>query len=142
MWPTRIVLVDNHRIFLAAMARFLATHAGLEVVGWACSGQEALELVPRLNPDLVLLDLVMPDLSGLAVAQQIKAQPDAPYVIVLTLYDELPYRAAAAEAPVDGFVSKVDAGTQLLPLIDHVVRRGMAAKSTDGHPPAWAGRAR
>jgi DNA-binding NarL/FixJ family response regulator len=120
MWPIRILLVDDNLNFLEAIARFLATQPGIEVVGWARSGHDALQQVQRLKPDLVLLDLVMPGMTGMDAAQQIKAQPDAPCVILLTLYDDLPYRVAAADAPVDGFLSKVDVGTQLLPLIDHL----------------------
>jgi YesN/AraC family two-component response regulator len=120
MWPVRILLVDDNVTFLEAITRFLATQSGIEVVGWARSGHDALKLVQSLKPDLVLLDIVMPGMTGLEAAQQIKAQPDAPGVILLTLYDDLPYRTAAADAPVDGFVSKVDVGTQLLPLIDHL----------------------
>ena len=113
----RTLLVDDSPEFLESAARCLAVAPQIEIVGRARSGHEALEQVARLQSDLVLMDLAMPGMSGLEATQRIKAQPGAPRVIILTLYDDDSYRAAAAEASADGFVAKSNFSEQLLPLI-------------------------
>lgn len=117
MQPLRILLVDDSLPFLESATRFLSEEACLEIVGRASSGKEALEQVMRLHPDLVLMDLAMPGMNGLEATRQIKLQGDAPYIIVLTLSDSNEYRIAAEAVGADGFVSKSDFSTALLPLI-------------------------
>jgi DNA-binding NarL/FixJ family response regulator len=113
----RILLVDDSPEFLEAVAHFLATEPEIEVVGRASSGRSALEQVSRLQPDLVLMDLAMPEMNGLEATRRIKSQPDTPCVVILTLHDNFEYRAQAAAVHADGFVPKSELGTQLLPLI-------------------------
>ncbi len=117
MSPLRVLLVDDSHDFLESAARFLSAYPRLEIVGCALSGQHAWELVTRLRPDLVLMDLAMPGMNGLEATSQIKAQPGAPRVVILTLHDNAEYRMAAEAVRADGFIAKSDFGTQLLPLI-------------------------
>ncbi len=117
MSPLRVLLVDDSHDFLESAARFLSEYPSLEIVGWTFSGRDARELVARLQPDLVLMDLTMPGMNGLEATRQIKALPGAPCVVILTLYDNHEYRSAAEAAGADGFVTKSELGTQLLPLI-------------------------
>jgi DNA-binding NarL/FixJ family response regulator len=86
----------------------------IEVVGSTRSSHEALEEVSRLRPDLVLMDIVMSGMSGLEAAWQIKAQSDAPRVVLLMLYDDIAYHDEAENIHADGFVSKSEAGVNLL----------------------------
>lgn len=113
----RILLVDDSPTFLESATRFLAMDARLEIIGCVFSGGEALEQVPRLCPDLVLMDLAMPGMNGLEATRHIKAQPSAPYVVILTLNDSREYRDAALGVGADGFVTKSEIGTALLPLL-------------------------
>src|SRR5215207_6623338 len=78
----RVLLVDDHPEFLSIIAAELAELPQLTVVGYARSGREALEQVQRLQPDLVLLDIGLPDINGLEVARAVKAQP-RPAMVVL-----------------------------------------------------------
>jgi DNA-binding NarL/FixJ family response regulator len=117
MTLVRTLLVDNSPEFLGAAARFLATDPQIEIVGHALSAQKAIEEVARLQPDLVLMDVAMPEMNGFAATRHIKERPNPPRVIVLTLYDNDEYRAQAQAAGADGFVAKSEFGTQLLPLI-------------------------
>jgi DNA-binding NarL/FixJ family response regulator len=117
----RTVLADDNPGFLAAARRFLATQP-VEVVGAARTGLETLRLLAALAPDLLLLDLEMPELDGLAVLRLVKARPDAPRVIVVTLHDDEQYRIAAAAAGADGFVAKRAFTTALGPLIRDLFR--------------------
>ncbi len=113
----RSLLVDNHKEFLAALARFLSGDSRIQVVGQAHSGAAALQHVAELSPDLVVVDLSMPGMNGLEVTRQLKSLPSPPRVIILTIYDLPQYRAAAKSAGADAFVSKADFGNQLLPAI-------------------------
>lgn len=113
----RILLVDDSLTFLESATRFLSVNERLKIVGRALSGGEALEQVSQLCPDLVLMDLTMPGMNGLEATRRLKARKSAPCVIILTLSDSSEYCAAAAAAGADGFVTKSEFGTALLPLI-------------------------
>jgi two-component system NarL family response regulator len=117
MHRCRILVVDDSPIFLAATAALLDRASGIEVVGTARSGREAIERVPELEPDLVLMDLEMPEMSGLEAARHLAERPHRPRVVTMTAHEDEEYRAAALAAPVDGFVFKSDLGLQLVPLI-------------------------
>ncbi len=120
MLPVRVLLVDDSVPFLDSAARFLEREPGLEVVGRALSGAEAVRQSQALRPDLVLLDWALPDANGLETMQLIRRQPDAPQVIIVTMYDLPEYVAAAQAARADGFVAKSDFSLALLPLIHHL----------------------
>lgn len=117
MAPFRIVLADDNSEFLDAATNFLAIDPQLEIVGQARSGREAVDQVIQLQPHLVIMDLAMPETNGFEATRQIKTQPDPPYVIILTLYDNPEYQAAAQRVEADGFVPKSQLDTLLLPLI-------------------------
>jgi DNA-binding NarL/FixJ family response regulator len=121
--PIRIFLVDDSAEFLESAARFLATDPTIAVVGRALTATEALEQLGLLQPDLVLVDLTMPGLSGIELASLVKARPNPPRVIVLTLYSITEYAAAAGAANADGCVAKSMFGTRLLPLIHALFAR-------------------
>ncbi|MGE0680166.1 MAG: ATP-binding protein [Candidatus Binatia bacterium] len=118
MRSLRVLLVDDHVGFLETAACSLATLPGVEVIGRANSGREALVQSARLRPDIVFMDLAMPDLDGLAATRRLKAQADAPYVVILTLHDSSEYRSAALTAGADRFLRKDDFGAQMVTLLD------------------------
>jgi DNA-binding NarL/FixJ family response regulator len=120
MAPIRVLLVDDNLEFLDATERFLSTDSWLEIIGHTLSGEEALKKTSSLNPDLVLMDLAMPQMNGLETTRLIKALPDAPRVIILTLYDNSEYRSASEAVHADGFIAKSDLGIQLLSLIHNL----------------------
>jgi len=115
--PIRILLVDDSPDFLKALSRFLASDPEIQVVDHACSAQDALEKIKQSPVDLVLMDIAMPGTNGLEATRLIKAQANAPRVLILTLYDSGEYRAEAQAVCADGFVSKVACDDRLLPLI-------------------------
>ena len=96
----RIVIVDDHPVVRAGLASMLGTQAELEVVGAASSGEDALRMVEEHHPDVLLLDLRMPGLSGVETLQALKAAGRSVRVIILTNYetDEDIYRAVQAGA--------------------------------------------
>ena len=115
--PIRILLVDDSPEFLRALSRLLSSDPEMQIVGQAGSARDALEMMNQSPVDLVLMDIKMPGMNGLEVTGRIKAQANAPRVLILTLYDSNEYRAAAKAVCADGFVSKVASDDELLPLI-------------------------
>lgn len=114
----RVLLVDDNPKFIAAAAHFLATLPGVIVVGCALSAQEGLAQITNLQPDLVLMDIAMSKMNGLQATRQLKAWPQSPRVVILTMHDNPEYRTAAENAGADGFLTKSEFGAQLLPLMD------------------------
>ncbi|GAA3199813.1 response regulator [Dactylosporangium siamense] len=82
----KVLIVDDHEVVRQGLRFMLTQEPGFQVVGEAADGQEALEAIRRLAPDVVLLDLVMPGLDGLGVLHALNGQPNRPAVIVLTSY--------------------------------------------------------
>lgn len=126
MKPLRILLVDDSPTFIASATGFLSGRDDVKVVGCAYSAQEAFLMIEAVAPDLVLMDIAMPEIDGFEATQKIKAGPKPPLVIILTLYDYPEYRDKARSAGADGFVSKAEFGAKLLPAIDALHTRPTA----------------
>ena len=109
----RLLVVDDHPVVRAGMVAVLGEESDFEVVGEAANGAEALGLVPRLRPDVVLMDLRMPVMDGAEATARITAEPDAPQVLVLTTYDTDADIVRAVEAGARGYLLK-DAPTGVL----------------------------
>ena len=109
----RLLVVDDHPVVRAGMVAVLGEESDFEVVGEAANGAEALGLVPRLRPDVVLMDLRMPVMDGAEATARISAEPDPPQVLVLTTYDTDADIIRAVEAGARGYLLK-DAPTSVL----------------------------
>ena len=109
----RLLVVDDHPVVRAGMVAVLSEETDFEVVGEAANGAEALALVPRLMPDVVLMDLRMPVMDGADATSRIVAQSDAPQVLVLTTYDTDADIVRAVGAGARGYLLK-DAPTAVL----------------------------
>lgn len=120
----RIGLVDDHLVVRVGLRALLEASPGLEVVGEAANGGEALDLVKRLAPDVVLLDLRLPDLDGLEVCRRIKTGPTPPAVLFLTSYGDDQAVLSAVEAGADGYLLKSAAGEDLANAVLTVARGG------------------
>jgi DNA-binding NarL/FixJ family response regulator len=113
----RILLVDDSPVVLHSIAQLLIAESQIQVIGQADSGETAIAQVQQLRPDLVVMDLAMPEMNGLEATRHLKRQPAPPKVILLTLYNNAEYSRAARLAGADGFITKSEAGASLLPLI-------------------------
>ena len=102
----RIMIVDDHPVVRVGLASMLSTQPGIEVVGSASSGPEALALLDTIAPEVVLIDLRMPGMSGLEAIRAINMRPNPPRILVLTSFDtdEDIYQAVGAGA--QGYVLK------------------------------------
>ena len=102
----KVMVVDDNPQFASAAAHFLAESGGFELLANAHSGSEALARAEKERPDLMLIDVRMPGLNGLAVASLIKARQTPPKIVMMTLEDGEGYRSGAAAAGADGFLAK------------------------------------
>jgi DNA-binding NarL/FixJ family response regulator len=117
----RVLIVDDSRVFLRSLHRLLASLPGTEVVGEATSARDAMGMVDHLSPDLVLLDVTMPDMDGLEATRQLRTRRARPRIVVMSIHDLPEYRDAAQTAGADAFVSKLDLGDHLQWLIRHLI---------------------
>jgi len=102
---TTVLIVDDHPSF-RRFARRLLEDAGFVVLGEASDGESACATADRLRPDVVLLDVLLPDTSGVAVASALAAMPDAPAVVLISSRTEDDLGSLIADAPVRGFIPK------------------------------------
>ncbi|MDQ1138009.1 DNA-binding NarL/FixJ family response regulator [Microbacterium sp. SORGH_AS 1204] len=102
----RIVLVDDQALFRAGIKMVLNSQPDLEVVGEASDGREGIDVVRATRPDLVLMDVRMPVMDGLAATAEILREPDAPRVVVLTTFDLDEAAARAIQGGASGFLLK------------------------------------
>lgn len=118
----RILLVDDHTLFRSGLKLLLRDLPDIEVVGEATSGREAIELATGLTPDMVLLDLSLPDTSGIAIVGKLLAQAPQTRVLVLTMHNDAALVRAALGAGARGYVVKTAADTELITAIRSVAR--------------------
>ena len=104
--PVRLLLVDDHEMVRAGLRTFLGLQPDMEVVGEAGTAEQALALVPRLRPDIVLLDLVLPGMSGLEAVRRLRAAHPEVKVVVLTSYAGEESVLPAIRAGVSGYLLK------------------------------------
>ena len=114
MKKIKIVIADDHTIFRQGLRMLLAQEDDMEVVGEAADGIEALDLVRKCNPDIVLLDIAMPHMDGVKVAGKIKKTLPQTKIIVLTSYSDDQFLFEFLKLGVSGFVLKDSASQELI----------------------------
>lgn len=102
----RIILVDDHPLMLMGICSMLEGKPGIEVVGTAGSGAEALELASRLNPDLMVLDIVMPGMDGIELARRMRAEMPDVALLALSSDASIATLEPLLNIGIDGFLSK------------------------------------
>jgi DNA-binding NarL/FixJ family response regulator len=110
----RVALVDDQAIVRAGLARILSPADGFEVVAECADGRQAVEELPELHPDVVLMDIRMPAMDGIAATRHLRALEDAPTVLVLTTFGEDEVLWGAVEAGAAGFVLKDSSAEELI----------------------------
>lgn len=112
-----VLLVDDQPAVRQGLAMRLALEPDVQVIGAAASGAEALTLAARLQPDVVLMDVEMPDLDGIATTRQMRRELPACRVVMLSIYDDLATRRRATDAGAAAFVAKQEPTEVLLATI-------------------------
>ena len=124
MQKIKVLIVDDHTLVRDGIRALLALVADINVVGEAANGKEALEKVKRLAPDVVLMDLSMPIMSGLEATRRIRKRFPGTKVLALTQYEDREYIVPTIEAGARGFVSKTAAFSELASAIQAVYQGG------------------
>ncbi|MCF2586906.1 response regulator [Brevibacterium sp. UCMA 11752] len=102
----RVVLIDDEPLVRAGLAAIIDSDTGLDVVGEAGDGADAIDLIQRTQPDIVIMDVRMPQLNGLEATRLLVARQDPPRVLILTTFDSDDYVFEALRVGADGFVLK------------------------------------
>ena len=120
--PIQILLVDDHPIFLESLKRSLAKHAGVEVIGTAANGKEAIAFVKKHKPHLVLMDISMPELDGIKATQQMRALAPEVKTIALSMHEERHIIFRMFHAGAWGYLLKVCSNDELMAAIKAVMQ--------------------
>src|SRR5919202_3197137 len=120
--PMKILIADDHGIVRSGLRMLLERQLDIEVVGEASDGAEARDLAIRERPDLAILDVKMPKLTGLQATREIRAQAPKVAVLILSMYDDERYLFEALKAGASGYVLKAQADSELLDAVRAVER--------------------
>jgi DNA-binding NarL/FixJ family response regulator len=125
-----VILADDHAVVRQGIRRFLEEDPAIDVVAEASDGAEAVRLVEQRQPDVAVLDIRMPEVTGVEATRRIKARFPETRVLVLTAYDDDPYVFALLEAGADGYVLKTASADELVDAV-RTVYRGESALSPE-----------
>ena len=123
MLPYRIVLADDHVMFRQGIKRIIEGIEGLEVIGEASDGFELLNLLNELKPDIVFLDISMPNMRGIEATREIKSLHPDVKVLILTMHRKKEYLYHAISAGAQGYLLKEDSDVELFSAIE-TIRKG------------------
>ena len=117
MFPIRILVVDDHEVVRRVICSLLSSDPALDVVCQTADGEGAVEKAEELQPDLVLLDISLPGISGIEAGRRIRTVAPNSYIIFLSQHDSLQMVEDALRVGGHGYVTKMDAGVELLKAI-------------------------
>ena len=121
----RVIVVDDHPVIRRGVRDILSDCTRIDVVGEATSGGEAMRLVSELKPDLVLLDVTLPDRSGIEVLKDLILTYPTVRVLVLSIHPEEQYAVRALRAGASGYLTKESAPEELVKAIERVMEGGL-----------------
>lgn len=124
MRPLRVLLVDDSESFLKSASDFLSCDPRLRIVGSAMNGRDGVAMAERLAPDLVLVDLAMPELDGLAATGLMRSLPAPPRVFLITLLDSSAYRSRADSVGALALISKANFAEEVHAALDRLLSNG------------------
>ena len=122
---TKVVIADDHAIVRTGLRALITSEPLMELVGEAAGGHETIELVRKAQPDILVLDLSMPDLDGIAVTKEIVSEITNIKILILTLHEDKALLREALKSGASGYVLKRAAETELISAIQIVMRGDM-----------------
>ena len=125
MSKIRVIIVDDHAILREGVRALLRTQDDIEVVGEASNGEEALVVVQKLDPDVVLMDIAMPGLGGIEATIEMKKLGARAKILIMSQYEDREYVRRLLKAGVSGYVLKKSAGSELANAVRAVYRGGL-----------------
>ena len=123
MAPARLLIVDDHDLMREATRFMLEGEPDVEVVGEAVNGRHALELCRQMRPDLVLMDVRMPEMDGLSATRAIKEELPAISILLVTVYESDDYRREGASVGATGYILKDASRQQLLEAVRKALKQ-------------------
>ncbi len=120
----RVFICDDHALFREGIKAVLREHGSVDIVGEAVNGREALEAIPAARPDLVLMDIEMPEMNGFEATKRLKQSNKEIKVLILTMYEEEELVARCLDAGASGFVLKDVPPSQLIYAVTEVDKGG------------------
>lgn len=121
--PIRVVLADDHAIIRRGIRRIIEKDPAIRVIGESSTGAGAIHLVQELGPDVLLLDIEMPDMKGYHVARELRKKQVPISILALSACDENHFIAEAIQAGMDGYINKSDALTKIREAIHGVFQK-------------------
>jgi two-component system response regulator NreC len=119
---TKVLIADDHAIVRAGLRTLLIEDGGFNLVGEATGGYEAIELVGKTNPDVLILDISMPDLDGISVTQRVKTQYPDLRILILTIHEDEALLREAIKAGAAGYILKRAAEAELISAVRVILR--------------------
>lgn len=129
----RIVIADDHALFREGLRRILEFEQDIKIVGEAKDGTETFELVRRLKPDVILMDISLPGPNGIRITRQIKRRYRKVYVIMLSMYEDTAHITDSFQAGASGYIVKTSPPGELLQTIRSVFKEGVSIPSSIEH---------
>jgi two-component system, NarL family, response regulator NreC len=126
----RVILADDHAMVRSGLKAVLGGAVDIHVVGEASNGKEAIALAEKLNPDVVIMDLTMPELDGIGATKAMASLPQPPRVLVLTMHAEEDYLVPLLEAGAAGYLVKSAADRDLVDAVRTVARGDLYVRPT------------
>jgi two-component system response regulator NreC len=120
---TKIIVVDEHRILREGLSTLIAKQPNMEIIGEATDGREALQLLEELAPDLILMDVTMPNLNGIEATRKIKSKNPNIEIIALSLHSDRRYVLGMIDAGASGYLLKECAFEELVRAINTVMAK-------------------
>lgn len=120
MKKIRLLLADDHAIVRAGIRQFLEAEADIDIVAEASDGEEALTLIEQYHPDVVVLDIQMPKMTGIEITRWVRANLPDVGVLILTAYDDEPYVLSVLQAGANGYILKTASPDEILKSVREV----------------------
>ena len=118
----KVMIAEDHTIVRQGLARLLSDQPGLEVVGQAVNGRDAVEMAENLNPDIIIMDIAMPKMNGIEASKKIRKLLPRTKILILSMYSHEHYIHELLEVGVSGYLLKDSSGHDIIKAIDDAMK--------------------